>query len=171
MAAYAALVSLNHIIEHIRNHPCPLISLDKEQVQSLTEMVMFLQEFLEGYSNINGGGSEDADVLESCIADVAYAAEDLIESHIVDTIHGDKFSSSSFFRGQLRKPIVLYDGLERVMRDLDLIRRYVADIKWNSSGIQDDDQVHKNYSMLASSLRRHSSSGHNTMVGFDDFVD
>ncbi|EYU21837.1 hypothetical protein MIMGU_mgv1a021514mg [Erythranthe guttata] len=50
MAAYAALLSLRHIIEQIQHHPRPPFSLDQNQVQSLTDNLIFLQEFLEqGY--------------------------------------------------------------------------------------------------------------------------
>ena len=51
MAAYAALVSLMRIIDDIETHPSPPISLDNQQVKSLTEIVTFLQEFLEGYKS------------------------------------------------------------------------------------------------------------------------
>ncbi|XP_057802829.1 putative late blight resistance protein homolog R1A-10 [Salvia miltiorrhiza] len=83
MAAYAALVSLMHIIDDLESHHSPPISLNKQQVQSLTENVMFLQEFLEAYIS---PVSDEADPLEMRIADVAYAAEDAIESHIVAKI-------------------------------------------------------------------------------------
>ncbi|XP_057801772.1 uncharacterized protein LOC131016951 [Salvia miltiorrhiza] len=83
MAAYAALVSLMHIIDDLERHHSPPISLNKHQVQSLTENVMFLQEFLEAYDS---PVSDEADPLEMRIADAAYAAEDTIESHIVAKI-------------------------------------------------------------------------------------
>ncbi|KAL8458636.1 hypothetical protein ACS0TY_036236 [Phlomoides rotata] len=52
MAAYAALVSVMHIIDKIEHHPRPPISLDKLQVESLTEKIAFLQEFLQGYESM-----------------------------------------------------------------------------------------------------------------------
>ncbi|XP_057793120.1 putative late blight resistance protein homolog R1B-16 [Salvia miltiorrhiza] len=85
MAAYAALVSLMHIIHDIESHHSPPISLDKQQLQSLTENVIFLQEFLEGCKSPVSDGDE-AHPLEMRIADAAYAAEDAIESHIVSKI-------------------------------------------------------------------------------------
>ncbi|XP_057802809.1 putative late blight resistance protein homolog R1B-13 [Salvia miltiorrhiza] len=83
MAAYAALVSLMHIIDDLERHHSPPISLNKQQVQSLTEIITFLQEFLEAN---NSPVSDEADPLEMRIADAAYAAEDAIESHIVAKI-------------------------------------------------------------------------------------
>ncbi|GFQ02280.1 hypothetical protein PHJA_002372000 [Phtheirospermum japonicum] len=143
-----------HIIEQIQNHPRPPISLNKEQVESLSENVNFLQESLEGYSNFNGGSNKDSDALESRIADAAYAAEDIIESHIVDRIqsHGENVRSIED----------LYDGLQQVIHDLGLIKKEVTEIKEKMTKIQDDEQLHTN------SLRRSPSSmGQNTMVGFD----
>ncbi|GFP82791.1 hypothetical protein PHJA_000422200 [Phtheirospermum japonicum] len=85
-----------HIIETIQNHRRPPISPDKEQVESPTEKVTFLQEFLEGYWYINGGGSKDVEGLESRIADAAYEAEDVIESHTID-----QMEASTIGHGQL----------------------------------------------------------------------
>ncbi|KAL8464485.1 hypothetical protein ACS0TY_034131 [Phlomoides rotata] len=39
MAAYAALISLRHIIDQIEHHPRPPISLEIQQVESLIEKV------------------------------------------------------------------------------------------------------------------------------------
>ena len=85
MAAYAALVSIMQIFDQIEHHPSPPISMDKKQVESLTEIVVFLQEFLEGYKS-PFADSDEADPLEMRIADAVYIAEDAIESHIVDQI-------------------------------------------------------------------------------------
>ncbi|XP_057775499.1 putative late blight resistance protein homolog R1A-3 [Salvia miltiorrhiza] len=86
MAAYAALVSLMHIIDRLENHPSPPISIDKEQVESLTQIVTFLQDFLDAYISPVVDDHE-ADPLERRIADAVYAAEDVIESQIVLQIH------------------------------------------------------------------------------------
>ncbi|KAL0281921.1 UNVERIFIED_CONTAM: hypothetical protein Sradi_0028600 [Sesamum radiatum] len=80
--AYAALVSLVQTIEHLQQHPRPPVSLDRQQVRSLQESVAALQEFLELYSHRLSQEYEDGLVVR--IADVAHAAEDVIESHIVD---------------------------------------------------------------------------------------
>ncbi|KAK6124736.1 hypothetical protein DH2020_041519 [Rehmannia glutinosa] len=149
MAAYAALVSLWHIIEQIQHHPRPPISLHNEQIESLTEKITFLQDFLEGYS-INGG-SEDPDALEGRIADAAYAAEDIIESHIVDQIQAGSTSTR----------------LQNVIEDMDFIKGEAIEIKENLAGFQ-DQLLHRN-SMSAGSSRS-PPTGQNTMVGFDDVL-
>ncbi|XP_047960688.1 uncharacterized protein LOC125205668 [Salvia hispanica] len=86
MAAYAALISLMKVIDDIETHPSPPIFLDKQQVESLTEKLVFLQEFLESYNSPHAY-SDEADPLEMRILDAAQAAEDVIESYIIDTIH------------------------------------------------------------------------------------
>ncbi|KAL8551054.1 hypothetical protein ACS0TY_000220 [Phlomoides rotata] len=73
MASYAAVLSLMNTLNQINKHPSPPISLDPEQLQSLTQNLTFFQDFLERHSS---SGEEDDDVLESRIAAAAYAAED-----------------------------------------------------------------------------------------------
>lgn len=85
MAAYAALTSLINIIHQIQHHPFPPISLDKHQILSLTKNVTFFQEFIEGYKS-SAAYNDEADPMEMRIAEASYAAEDVIESHIVDMI-------------------------------------------------------------------------------------
>ncbi|EYU31597.1 hypothetical protein MIMGU_mgv1a001843mg [Erythranthe guttata] len=95
MAAYAALLSLRHIIEQLQHHPFPPICLDQNQIQSLTDNLNFLQEFLEqGYPCV-GSSKEALDVFESRIADAAHAAEDMIETRVVDQILAESTAQAS----------------------------------------------------------------------------
>ncbi|GFP90323.1 putative late blight resistance protein homolog r1a-6 [Phtheirospermum japonicum] len=160
MAAYAALVSVMHIIETIQNHPRPPISFDKEQLHSLTQNITFLQQFLETHSI-------DDDGLEGRIANAAYAAEDVIESHVVDQIE-----ASTKAHGKTISSVDFYDGLHKVIRDLDLIKRDTASFT-EKTGIRDDidddddDQLlHNNYSLRKS----RSSTGKGNAVGLDDVL-
>ncbi|KAL6533881.1 hypothetical protein OROHE_013714 [Orobanche hederae] len=114
MAAYAALLSVKHIMIQIQQHPRPPISLHQKQAHSLTENLNFLQDFLERYSKEE---EEDGDELESRIADAAYAAEGVIESHVVDQIHGEYLMSSTD----------LYQSLERVIQDMDSIKKELVE--------------------------------------------
>lgn len=83
--AYAALVSLIHILDQIE-HPAPHPILVKEQ-------------------HIEFGFKEPED-LQSLIRDTAYAAEDIIESDIVRHIYVDSASKkehiSAVFCQQMR---------------------------------------------------------------------
>ncbi|KAL8546125.1 hypothetical protein ACS0TY_006014 [Phlomoides rotata] len=120
MAAYAAVLSLFHTLNHINIHPCPPISLHQSQVDSLTQNITFLQDYLERYPN------QEDDDLETRITAAAYAAEDLIETHIVDQIHHARSTSNHW--GEHISSADLYGGLERVIQDMDLIRNEVMEI-------------------------------------------
>ncbi|XP_047959810.1 probable disease resistance RPP8-like protein 2 [Salvia hispanica] len=96
MAAYAALTSLLHILDDIKHHPFPPISIDEQQLESLTQTLTSLQQFLETY-NSPVANTKEADPLEIRIAEAAYAAQDVIEYHIVDMIKLRK-SSGAYHR-------------------------------------------------------------------------
>ncbi|XP_047960025.1 uncharacterized protein LOC125205238 [Salvia hispanica] len=136
MAAYAALLSLMQLIDDIQHHHSPPISLRQNQIQSLTENALFLQEFLKDYMP-PVSDSDEVDPLEMRIADAAYAAEDAIESHIVDKIQHSRSIATkikSFFNWFLRnvsanhsddndERIELYREVENVIEEMDLIKR------------------------------------------------
>ncbi|XP_042033553.1 uncharacterized protein LOC121780095 isoform X3 [Salvia splendens] len=118
MAAYGAMVSLMHIIDTLDKHPSPPISINEKQVQSLTQNITFLQEFLDCYIS-PFADSHDADPLERRIADAVYAAEDVIESHIVDQIQsGSTIVADHEF----------YHNLRKVIEEMDLINKDVKSI-------------------------------------------
>ncbi|KAL6508866.1 hypothetical protein OROHE_021425 [Orobanche hederae] len=163
MAAYAALVSVMHIIDNLHLHPTPPISLNKEQVHRLTQKVSFLQEFLESY-NSNLDYSKEADPLQSRIASAAYAAEDAIESHIFYQITnnniGEKMSSDG-----------LYEALAKAIEEMALIEKEAIEIK-RTVGFQ--NQVHTKSTTPADSSRSSSSSlihkMKSRMVGAEDVL-
>ncbi|XP_047947514.1 putative late blight resistance protein homolog R1B-8 [Salvia hispanica] len=146
MAAYGALVSLMHIIDTLEKHPSPPISIDKKQVQSLTQNITFLQEFLDSYiSPVVVDGCE-ADPLERRIADAVYAAEDVIESQIVVQI--DK-------RSTFVEDPDFYQDLQKVIEEMDLIKKEVGQI-----AVKDQKPVADSTSS--------STVKENVMVGFEE---
>ncbi|KAL1551772.1 putative late blight resistance protein R1A-10 [Salvia divinorum] len=153
MAAYAALVSVMNIIDTLHKHPHSPISLHPEQVESVTEKVTFLEEFLEVY-NPRLDYSKEADPLESRIADAAYAAEDIIESCIVDQItsDGEKIDSDS-----------LYEALEKVIGDMDVIKNEAMEIKQTLG-------VHTTKSMPSDSSKFFLIAKESVMVGADELL-
>ncbi|EYU21845.1 hypothetical protein MIMGU_mgv1a006756mg [Erythranthe guttata] len=157
MAAYAALLSLKYIIQQIQLHPCPPISLHQNQVHSLTDNLNFLQDFLEGYSFGGGSSKEAAYVLESSIADAAHAAEDIIETRIVDQIHGEKVSSDE-----------LYQELEKVIQDMGLIKKELMENKEKNIGII-EDHLNINSPTLGGSSSS-PSTRRDAVVGLDDLL-
>ena len=119
MAAYGVLVSFMHIIDTLQKHPSPPISIDTEQVETLTQIVTFLKVFLDAYISPVVVDGQEADRLERRIADAIYAAEDVIESQIVLQI--DK-----------RSPIVeghdFYQDLQKVIEEMNLIKLEVEKV-------------------------------------------
>ncbi|KAK4395088.1 Disease resistance protein RPP13 [Sesamum angolense] len=164
--AYAALVSLMHIIEQIQHHPHPPVCLDKEQVQSLQENVAFLQDFLEYYHTLISQEYEDGLVVR--IADAAHATEDVIENHIVDQILDDQSTTTS--RENISSiDYQFYQDLQKVIADMDLIKKQVIEIK-EKIGIVQDPQLHGN-SNPAGSLSSSTLQGHKqAMIGRDDVL-
>ncbi|KAL7099055.1 hypothetical protein ACP275_09G058400 [Erythranthe tilingii] len=156
MAAYAALLCLKYVIEQIQLHPRPPISLHQNQVDSLTDNLNFLQDFLEVYSCGDGSSREAADVLESRIADAAHAAEDIIETRIVDQIHGEKMSSDE-----------LYQYLEKLIQEMGFIKKDVMEIKEKKIGII-EDRLHINSSTRGGSSSSPLTTKQIAVVGLDD---
>ncbi|KAL9156474.1 hypothetical protein ABFS82_09G079000 [Erythranthe guttata] len=158
MAAYAALLSLKYIIQQIQLHPRPPISLDQNQVVSLTKSLNFLQDFLEGYSYGSSSISREAvDVLESRIKDAAHAAEDIIETRIVDQIRGGGRINSVDF----------YQDLEKVIQEMGFIKKDVMEIKEKNIGII-EDRLHINPSTLGGSSSSPLPMKQIAVVGLDD---
>ncbi|XP_047962136.1 putative late blight resistance protein homolog R1C-3 [Salvia hispanica] len=153
MAAYEAVVSLMKIIDDIETHPSPPISLDKQQLESLTEKLVFLQEFLESY-NSPFACSNEADPLEMRIVDAAHAAEDVIESYIVDTIQlsGDEQVSCFHF----------YQNMHRVIEEMELIKKEVTVIMKDKEVASDGDGVGLRIDPI--------EKKNHVMVGFDDVL-
>ncbi|XP_047962446.1 putative late blight resistance protein homolog R1A-10 [Salvia hispanica] len=161
MAAYAALVSVMQIINQIESHPRPPISLHRNQIESLTQSITLLQEFLEHYSS-HGGYTEEEDIWEIRIAKAAYSAEDVIESHIVDQIlarstnDAENTSSTEF-----------YQGLQKVIEEMNSINIEIKE----KMVVQDRMRIIKSVTADAAGSSRSTSGAQKvTMVGFDDVL-
>ncbi|XP_057801718.1 probable disease resistance RPP8-like protein 4 isoform X1 [Salvia miltiorrhiza] len=180
MAAYAASVSLMHIIDTIEHHPSPPISIDKQQVESLTQIVTFLQEFLESYKSPVADGDE-ADPLEMRIVDAAHAVEDVIESHIVNVIELGRSMSPNeeFLQGYVVDAahaaeevnsreevscIDFYQDLQQVIEEMNVIKKEAME---TSAEAQPQRKVSSTH---AGSLTSSSTVKESMMVGFDDVL-
>ncbi|XP_057801533.1 putative late blight resistance protein homolog R1B-23 [Salvia miltiorrhiza] len=177
MAAYAALVSVMHIIDTIEHHHSPPISIDKQQVESLTQTVIFLQEFLEGYKSPVADGDE-ADPLEMRIVDAAHAVEDVIESHIVNVIKLGRSSPNEEFlqgyvvdaahaaeevnSGEEVSCIDFYEDLQQVIEEMNVMKKEAMEI------VAEAQLQRKVSSTHAGSLTSSSNVKESMMVGFDD---
>ncbi|KAL7115168.1 hypothetical protein ACP275_04G168300 [Erythranthe tilingii] len=149
MAAYAALVSLMNTIDHIQIHPLLCNCIDKKQMESLSVHLSFLLDFVES-NHSHGAYHNEAELLESQIARAAHAAEDAIESHVVDQIHSGSIS--------------LLD-LQTTIHDMDFVKEKVLIVK--EEGIfKDDVPEGPTYSLPNPSTS--SSNGKSKMVRFDE---
>ncbi|XP_057801543.1 putative late blight resistance protein homolog R1C-3 isoform X2 [Salvia miltiorrhiza] len=170
MAAYAALVSLMHIIDTIEHHHSPPISIDKQQVKSLTQILNFLQEFLESYKSPVADGDE-ADPLEMRIADAAHAVEDVIESHIVNVIKLEFLQGYVVDAAHAAEEvnsreevscIDFYEDLQQVIEEMNVIKKEAMETS------PEAQLQRKVSSTRAGSLTSSSTVKESMMVGFDD---
>ncbi|KAI3464076.1 hypothetical protein Pfo_020739 [Paulownia fortunei] len=171
MAAYAALVSLMNIMEQIQNHRSHSKFLDEKQIESLRQKVGFLQNFIEGNDH---GGRREAEVLERQIASAAYAAEDVIESHVVDQILAGSTGHME------RSPSFLLD-LQKTIKDMDFIKKKVMRVKVKRQlkdqkstysmrllcGLQ---KVMESMEEKVMKVKEKRGLKNNRMVGFDDHL-
>ncbi|XP_042003008.1 uncharacterized protein LOC121752161 [Salvia splendens] len=171
-AAYAALVSLTHVLHQIL-HPPPLnqIIIPRDQILSLQHKVYFLLDSLETYSRV-----EEIQDLETKIAEAAYAAEDILESHVVTQIR-DKYpihraeSSRGLngvkgLRAMVKKlgKINYKNEIPRVIKKFHSLEKEVARIR-DKKGVED---LHSNKSSMATSSPRPPPIREETMVGFSE---
>ncbi|XP_051150505.1 putative late blight resistance protein homolog R1B-16 [Andrographis paniculata] len=116
MAAYAALASLMNTITMEKNpryHPHRRIIIDdRGLIEDLQQRVDFLVKFLQS-------GQKGAEHLEQQIADAAYAAEDAIESYVVDQV-----LPVDSCRNKNRSALLCED-LEKIIHEMDLIEEKV----------------------------------------------
>ncbi|XP_012846813.1 PREDICTED: late blight resistance protein R1-A-like [Erythranthe guttata] len=149
MAAYAALVSLINVLDHIQIHPRISNCFDKGQMESLSDHLNFLLDSVE-ITHSRGVVSEEYEVLEGQITSAAYSAEDVIESHVVDQIHSGSIS---------------FLDLQTVIQDMDYVKYKVVNFKEERRF--KDRQKGPTYSLHAPPITS-SCSGKSKMVGFDE---
>ncbi|XP_073036465.1 putative late blight resistance protein homolog R1A-3 [Primulina eburnea] len=156
MAAYASLLSLGHILDHlIQLPPRQRAVLDGAQIRSLLQNITFLQDFLEEFSLTRG---DEIQALEEKIARSAHAAEDMIGSRVVDLILGNAEAGSE------RSSTLFSRHLEKVIEEFCSMKKDVMKIK-ETEGIKIVLQPRK-YA-TGGSFVRGVSNRKNTMVGFD----
>ncbi|XP_047958927.1 uncharacterized protein LOC125204339 isoform X3 [Salvia hispanica] len=189
MAAYGALLSLMQIIDTLEKHPSPPIFIDTKQVESLTQIVTFLLEFLDVYISPVVVDGRRADPLERRIADAVYKAEDVIESQIVrqidshkadplesrieSSIRGKRSSFLNLFRGvcgctsaspasPATEEEYFYSSMQEVIKEMNLIKKEVMEIEAVA-------QLRRQASSIpVGPLTNSSIVKDNMMVGFDE---
>ncbi|XP_075491176.1 putative disease resistance protein RXW24L isoform X2 [Primulina tabacum] len=177
MAAYASLLSLGHILDQLLQHPPRQRAvLDKTQIHSVLENVSFLQDFLEDFPLIR---ADEIQGLEEKIARSAHAAEDIIESRVVDQLlqnSEDERRSGIFgcldfvylcFKKMTlwRSSTLFSQDLQKIIEEIGSMKKDVMKIK-EIGGIKIMEQPRK--AATAGSFIRSASNSKNTMVGFDE---
>ncbi|XP_073121209.1 putative late blight resistance protein homolog R1C-3 [Henckelia pumila] len=182
MAAYASLLSLGHIIDHLLQHLIPrqMAVLDKAQIDSLLENITFLQKFLEDFSLMR---RDEIQGLEEKIVSSANAAKDVIESFVaVQILQNSKakrrwvgiFRCLDFVKllgkkgtlsNELKSFIPFSQNLQKVIEEISSLKKDVMKIK-ETEGIKIMEQPRK--AATAGSFILGASHSKNTMVGFDE---
>ncbi|XP_073121230.1 putative late blight resistance protein homolog R1B-17 [Henckelia pumila] len=157
MAAFASLLSLGHVLDHLLQHPPRQMAvLDKAQIHSLLQNITFLQDFLEDFSLIRG---DEIRAFEEKIATSAYAAQDIIEGRVVDQILEDSAAASE------RSSTLFCQDLHKVIEEIASMKKDVMKIK-ETEGNKFGQQPRKH--ATAGAFLRGASHSKNTMVGFHD---
>ncbi|KAL2243066.1 UNVERIFIED_CONTAM: putative disease resistance RPP8-like protein 2 [Sesamum indicum] len=158
VAAYASLVSLTDVLDNVQ-HPARRhrLHLDKEQIQSLHQKVVFLQHFLELHSQRISPEMED---LARELAVAADEADDIIDFHMVNQLlerSQDKdhhMAALSSFR----------QDIDKIIKKIDSITEKLMMVKEERVDIQEHPPI------VSASMGSNapSSRDKNTMVGFDE---
>ncbi|XP_042029700.1 putative late blight resistance protein homolog R1B-16 [Salvia splendens] len=142
--AHASLVSLLNTMDQIQTHPRLSIYFDNYQFKSLREMVYFLVDFVENFS-------EFEDMMRR-IGDAAHEAEDIIEVEAADRIRGESTAKS----------LTMLLHLQRIIQDISSIKDEVIKFKDKTGFI--------NSMPPSSSSSPPRVTKKTTMLGFDRYV-
>ncbi|KAL0417078.1 UNVERIFIED_CONTAM: putative disease resistance protein [Sesamum latifolium] len=161
VGAYAALVSLSHVLENVQ-HPArrSRLHLDTQQLLSLQEKVEFLRDFLELHSQKRSQEIED---LARQISIVADEAEDIIDFHVVYQLGEGSHDHRSDHMAALSS---FCQDIDRVVEKIDSITEGLTKMEEEWGDVLEQKPV---ASLLPSSSTP-LSSGKDTMVGFDEYL-
>ncbi|XP_047977566.1 uncharacterized protein LOC125219590 [Salvia hispanica] len=123
------------------------------------QLCFLLYKFLESY-NSPFAYSDEEDPLEMRIVDVARAAEDLIESYIIDTVQLSAKAANDNGDEQV-SCIHLYQDLQNVIEEMDLLKKEVI-------AIMREKAVHQRTD--GADFRSDSTEKNHLTIGFDDVL-
>ncbi|KAG8378980.1 hypothetical protein BUALT_Bualt07G0040800 [Buddleja alternifolia] len=159
VSAYASVLSLVHVLDHIQHPSRHRFLPNMKQIETLREKVHFLQEFLELHSATKIEGMED---LIKRITAVADEAEDIIDSHVVDQLHGGSQSTTDIGLSSFCQDI------EKVIGKIDSIKKELLTMVKEGMAVQEHAQPRVSQSAAGPSTL--PSRGKNTVVGFDEHL-
>ncbi|CAA2961056.1 late blight resistance homolog R1A-10 [Olea europaea subsp. europaea] len=154
--AYAALLSLIHVLQRTLKYDCSyLLPGEEQQIESLLGKVGYLQEFLDNFPREN---IESIEGLERKISDATCQTEDIIEFCIAKRV----FEESTTHSGDIFT--TSFHEIAKLIEEVDFIKTRAEKIV-HESGIQED--LERSTSLHVGSVRPVSWDQSN-MVGLDD---
>ncbi|XP_022857920.1 putative late blight resistance protein homolog R1A-3 [Olea europaea var. sylvestris] len=178
--AHAAVVSLMHALEQILQHPNLHLNLFKQQeIDCLFKKLKSLRDFLEKYSQ---NSSEHVLSVEIKIRDAAYCAEDVIESHICNTVLSQSGSHGQESSLQHLLPVLPISGsdphtdFQKIIKEFDSIMEEVVKIADLQNKITEINTLMEDSMKITEGIgqsghflpSRPESSGQSTTVGFEE---
>ncbi|KAH6805038.1 hypothetical protein C2S51_029869 [Perilla frutescens var. frutescens] len=170
-AAYAALVSLSHILNHIL-HPPPThhFIIPTDQIEYLLELVIIFINFLDNYPSKRS--QEVTQDLEKKIVDAAHKAEDTIESYVVKQIQAKNNIHQENVKEEIKELIPIQKELTKksIVKVINIfisIRKELEEIG-NGKGVEDVRPENSTGTRTSSSR---SFPGKNIMIGFKEHLD
>ncbi|KAL0415448.1 UNVERIFIED_CONTAM: Disease resistance protein RPP13 [Sesamum latifolium] len=161
--AYAAVVSLRRVLEDILHHPPQGILLDTQLFQSLLEKIISFQHFLEDFDALPMTSKPEAeDGVEGQLAKACYAAEDIIESFVLDQILAPS-------KVQVERILTCFvQDFPKVMQDVDSVEKKVVEVKGKMGVMKDQQPVS---SLPADGLSgRLAPTANDTTTGLDSHL-
>ncbi|KAG8379672.1 hypothetical protein BUALT_Bualt07G0113400 [Buddleja alternifolia] len=157
--AYAALVSVMHLLKRILHPSMECTVQEEEQIKSLQEKVCPLVDLLEDLSNRRRCSKFVTDELKNQITITGHEAEDIIDSYVPDT----------FVCRLIEMETRFCEDIKRVTETMHLIK---VEIEKKKMDVQKHHHQPINSSPDDALSRRAPSSGKlDVMVGFEDHLD
>ncbi|KAG8379671.1 hypothetical protein BUALT_Bualt07G0113300 [Buddleja alternifolia] len=166
--AYAALVSVMHLLKRILHPSMECTVQEEEQIKSLQEKVCPLVDLLEDLSNNKRCSKFVTDELKNQIANAGHEAEDIIDSYIADTIRVLNSDSAEVESRLIELETRFCEDIKRVTETMHLIKIETEKKKMDVE--KDDHQPINSSPEDALSRRAPSSDKLDVMVGFEDHL-
>ncbi|XP_022850206.1 putative late blight resistance protein homolog R1A-3 isoform X2 [Olea europaea var. sylvestris] len=178
--AHAAVVSLMHTLEQIFQHPNPHLNpYEQQEIDCLFKKLSFLLDFLEEYYQNRG---DRVISVEIKIRDVAYSAEDVIESRICNTVLPQFGSQGQESSSQHLLPVLPisdsdpHTDLQKIIKEFDSIIEEVVKIAGLQKKITEIDAIMEGAMKITEGIgqsghflpSRPEHSGQSTTVGFEE---
>ncbi|KAG8379664.1 hypothetical protein BUALT_Bualt07G0112600 [Buddleja alternifolia] len=167
--AYAALVSLMHLLKRILHPSMEFAVQEGEHIKSLQEKVCPLVDLLEDLSNKRRCSKFVTDELKNQITNTGHEAEDIIDSYVADTVSAINSAAAENNIREMRRRFC--EDIKRVTETMHLINQKLIEIE-KKMDVQKHDHQHITSSLDDALLRQVPRRDKlDVMVGFEDHLD